>query len=461
MIRTTKRRTRSDGWVNYLTGLGVAERDKAEGAAFYPIGQIPDVVLTSLFREDYLCRLVVTKIVQECFRTPYRFTHEDKALDLSAFEKAWKGIVNARDYSGPDLQLARAWIAARLYGGGALWVGADDGQRADMPLALDRVKRVTFYRPMDRRELFPSAEIDEDPASPGFGEPIWCDYVPRSRSGVQWRIHSSRLIILPGRELPQSDRSTQSYWDDSVLGDLYETIRAYGTAWQNIGHLLQDMAQGILTIKGLISMITAKNKDLLVARMETLDTTRSNVRALVLDKDNEDFRREVTSLAGLSDVILRLNERVASAAEMPLTVLFGVSPAGLNATGESDLRLHYDRVTIGRETCLTPRLLRMAAPLAASMGIDWRGFAVAWDPPWGMTQKESAEYRKIVADTDAAYIAAEVFTPEAVAAARTKGPGGSWSDGAPEAPPADVPDPFGATAGAPAESPPAPNVGPA
>lgn len=443
MIR--RKRTRADGWVNYLTGIGTEERDKSQASTFEATfaGKIDDFTLEALYREDYLCRLIVSRLPEECFRTGFRFKHES-GEDLAPLRKAWRNIVVGRDYAGPTVQAIRAWRWARLFGGAAVWVGADDSPEAQaFPLDLTKVKSVRFFRVLDRRSLVsdPGSVDTENPGNPLFNEPSKYIYTPPS-GGKAWTIHASRLVFWPGHETPQRERASSDYWDTSVLADVYPVIRSYGTVWAGIENILQDNAQGVLQIKNLIAMITAKDRAQLKARLETLDMTRSNVRAMVLDKDNEDFRREVTNLAGMSDLIIRINERLSSAAEMPLTVLFGISPAGLNATGESDLRLFYDKLETKRETTITPRLLRMAAPVAASVGIDPAGLSIEWDSAWSMTKAEAAAYRKTVAETDAIYIGSEVFTAEDVAKARSVD--GAWSDAPPEplADPSPI-DPYG------------------
>lgn len=45
---------------------------------------------------------------------------------------------------------------------------------------------------------------------------------------------------------------------------------------------------------------------------------------------------------------------IAGACEIPVTKLFGRSPAGMNATGESDLSNYYDMIEERKETMLRP-----------------------------------------------------------------------------------------------------------
>jgi phage-related protein (TIGR01555 family) len=110
---------------------------------------------------------------------------------------------------------------------------------------------------------------------------------------------------------------------------------------------------------------------------------------------------------------------------MPLTRLMGVSPGGLTATGESDLSWWYGQVDVYRELELKPKIMAFLRVLARSLGIVLDGLDVTFPPLWSMSDKEQAELRKIVADTDAVYISQGVLLPEEVALSRFGS--GTWS----------------------------------
>ena len=57
---------------------------------------------------------------------------------------------------------------------------------------------------------------------------------------------------------------------------------------------------------------------------------------------------------------------IAGAAEIPVTKLFGRSPAGMNATGESDLRNYYDTVRQWQEAVLRPVLEKLLPVMCMS-----------------------------------------------------------------------------------------------
>ena len=57
---------------------------------------------------------------------------------------------------------------------------------------------------------------------------------------------------------------------------------------------------------------------------------------------------------------------VAGAARIPVTKLFGRSPAGMNATGESDMRNYYDYIDGLRENEFRPIIERILPVMAMS-----------------------------------------------------------------------------------------------
>ncbi|NIR95684.1 MAG: DUF1073 domain-containing protein, partial [Gammaproteobacteria bacterium] len=95
---------------------------------------------------------------------------------------------------------------------------------------------------------------------------------------------------------------------------------------------------------------------LIQARMQLLDMSRSDVRAVVLDAEGEEFSRQNFNWAGIKDPFTIMMLRLSSAARIPVTVLMGQSPAGMDATGESDIRWFYDQTEAHREKYFEPKL---------------------------------------------------------------------------------------------------------
>jgi hypothetical protein len=93
---------------------------------------------------------------------------------------------------------------------------------------------------------------------------------------------------------------------------------------------------------------------------------------------------------------------VAGAAEMPATVLFGRSPAGLNATGESDLDTWLAVVGAWQTSTYGPPVTQVVQLVARTQGAqDPDGWGVVWPNLEPLSLKATAELEKIHAETDA------------------------------------------------------------
>lgn len=401
---------RSDGWENILTGLGTA-RDKTTYGQFGLLGRIPDNELQNMFNCGWLARKVVSYRAKEVFREG--FCVEDGDVE--------KYIKSAQICT----KLQKAMTFSRLYGGGLLIGGLDDGQPQDAPLSYDSLQELRYLTFLDRRYCTVHAYYT-DPNSPKYLTPMtYSINPPQGVGGVI--VHETRCIRFGGAETDDQTSLQIGGWDYSVLQSTYEVIRAFETAWQSVNVLISDASQSVFKIKGLINALASPGGiDTMNTRMQLIDLSRSVARAIVLDADhNEDFHRDTTSFGGLPELLDRGMMLVAGAADTPVSILFGRSAAGMNATGESDFRIFYDSVKSEQETHITPIvnvLLTWAtsAKKGPTNGVPYEG-GVKWKSLWQPEASVVATTEKTFADRDVAYINAGVWTPEEVAFARKEG----------------------------------------
>jgi uncharacterized protein len=118
--------------------------------------------------------------------------------------------------------------------------------------------------------------------------------------------------------------------------------------------------------------------------------------------------------------------KISAATGYPMTLLFGMSPAGLSATGESDIRLYYDKVADQQKRALLPALRRLVslifrAKKGPTNGKEPENWTIRFRPLWQLDDVQQATARKMQADADCEYVNASVLTPEEVAASRFGG----------------------------------------
>jgi phage-related protein (TIGR01555 family) len=315
------------------------------------------------------------------------------------------------------------------YGGSAGLIGAND-YTTDLrqPLDLRKVKSLDYITPLEGRELIPLYYYN-DPRAPKFGQPAIYQLVPFTVGAPVdpetyhpriTQIHESRLLVFPGRRVSRRIMSSGTFgWGDSVLTRVIRALRAYDTGNQNAEVLLQDFAQAVYKVKGLADRIALDPNNALMESVMSIEIGRSICRAIVVDSE-EEFERKSTSLAGYADLLQMLAQNLAAAAEHPLTILFGTSPAGLNATGASDIRWFYDRVATNQYMRVAPALMRIVEILIATMGEDPEEtpHSVLFKPLWQPTEKEVAEAHYTQAQADAVYLDRDVVSPEEIALSR-------------------------------------------
>jgi uncharacterized protein len=186
---------------------------------------------------------------------------------------------------------------------------------------------------------------ETDANSKRFGLPLILRVTGQHpRNGL--RFHISRSIVCEGasRALPTTADAIRRPWL-SVLQAVHETLRDYDVSWGSISNLLEEASVGVMKLQGLCKMLASKDQSVAQARMQTMASSKSMIRTLFLDADgNESFERTEVSFAALPQLMQQINLRMAGGADLPATKLFGQEPAGMNATGESDIRQFYDSV---------------------------------------------------------------------------------------------------------------------
>lgn len=377
---------------------------------------------------------------------------------------------------------AEALQYERAYGGAGILIGVKEvGVAKPKPLRLDaataRIMHCDEIGSNDRRNL--SAPIDEekiqsvnhltafrggwdgeliawryynDPREANYGKPeiymLRNLGVPVSAPGVPGElgqpappstyaslisfVHESRLLIFPGQAVGRRERVQMRGWGDSIFTRIDEVLSQYGTTWGSLTNLMTDWSQGVLKIKGLAQLIAAqgnKTGGLLANRLLGLNLSKSVAKTLLIDSE-EEFSREVAPLTGIADILQQFALRLAAAADMPVTLLMGQAPAGLNATGASDVRFFYDRIRAKQRKRLAPNVralarLMLLAKDGPTKGVEPDRWAVVMNPLWQPTDSEQADVLLKVAQRDQIEIAAGVVTPEEVAASRHGG--SEWS----------------------------------
>jgi phage-related protein (TIGR01555 family) len=408
---------RMDTWQNLVTGVGRALGRTS--FSFLRDARMDDQTLEDIFHGDSFGARVVDTIPEHALRQGFRLRLGDPGLETDVLERL--------EHLGASEKLSEAWTWGRLYGGGVVWVGADDGRDPAEPLDPRAIKSVHFLTVFDKRELQPESYYS-DGLSPHYGE---ADVYRFTRAGgagsARGLVHASRLLRFDGVVTSRRRRQEQQGWGSSELQRVYDKLVKFNGAYESVSVLLHDASQGVLKLRDLHELMAADLTDKVKERLALMDTARSSARSILLG-DGEDFSRVEVSFTGIPDTLDRFLVLLAGASGIPVTILMGQAPAGLNATGDSDIRSFYDRVKGQQTRVLAPRLARLVRMLCLSRDVAGKlpeRAAVIFPSLYQLTPGEEADLRNKQANTDATYIDKQVVTPEEIATSRF--PAEGWS----------------------------------
>lgn len=378
----------TDSLQNLVSRLGT-ERDKAAGNT-YIMPTLTDQELLNAYRGAWLPRKIVDIPAFDSVRA-----WRNWQADADQIEK----IEAEEQRLGYQAKVHEARIKARLWGGAAIFIGTGD---ADLTTELDvtkiKVGGIKYMTVLSRRQL-KADELIKDVQSPWFGWPQ--TFTMTNGDQAELRIHPSRLIVFRGAPMPDIELvgAGDLWWGDPVLAAVMDACKQADATAANIASLVYEAKIDIIRIPNFMTNIGIKDYESKVLSRFTLAATAKGINGtLILDKE-EEYESKTTSFANLPDVLDRFLQIVSGAADIPATRLLGQSPAGMNATGESDLRNYYDRLTSMQRLEMSPAMYTAdEALIFSALGSRPDDIYYEWAPLWEMSEKEAADVFKTKAD---------------------------------------------------------------
>lgn len=421
------------GWSNPVTGFGTS-RDKSTHNRYTGGCVLGEEELSLLYHGDDLAALVVDIVPDEMLREGFSLDAGDPDVNADLAEQV--------EALGMVEKLADAIRWGRLYGGGALLLGADDGRSAATPLIPERAQALSYLYVFDKRYLYPLTWY-RTAGHPKLGMPE--TYMVTATGSYAENpvsiVHESRLVLFGGATTGLREAQSNNSWDLSVLQRVAKVLGDFNIGWSAAAVLLQDGNQAVFKMAGLADAIAAGQGDALKKRLTAIDEARSVINAVVVDaggnaedQTEESFERQVFPMTGVPETLDRFCLRFAAAARIPVTLLMGQSPAGMNATGQSDFQGFYNRLGGQQKLRLAPKIQRIARVMLATKMFAGRvkraadgkplAVTVSFPPLWTEAPLTQAQTRKTLLEGDAIGVVNGILVPAEVAKARFTSPKG-------------------------------------
>jgi len=413
MMEKIKKAVNADGWVNLLSSLGGGKDRTSNTTHSSGVGSmLGQTDFEEIYRYNGFGKKVVDIPAHEMTRQWVSFENDTDNLSEKALES-----LSAKKHMQDTIR----W--GNLYGGAICIMGIDDGGSLEQPVNESGIRKVAWLRPYDRYQVqWTTSDINDDPESEYFGE-VEVYTVNAYTTGTSFRVHASRVLRYDGATIPERSRANNLGWGASVLQAIYDELRHHGIISQSVVSIVEDFVQTTLTMENLTNLISSKDGENIVKkRLEIIDLSRSVNNMILLDKD-ELFSKQSSSVAGISDIMHNFMLYLSGVTGIPVTKLFGQAPAGLNATGESDIRNFYDHIKSQQEEVLLPMLKKLHRYIMLSRDMGFKGkidddIVIEFNPLWQMNAQEDAAWKKTIAETDKIYLDTGVVSAAEIAASR-------------------------------------------
>ena len=377
-----------DAFSNPLFRLGYGSQSPLE-ATEYPLTRMTDnyALLNSLYRDNWVVQNVVGIIPDDMTKKWFAPAGAVGPEHLKELERVQR-VTALRERVNEGLR----W--GRLYGGaaGLIMIRGQEGMLGQ-PLELESIYPGTFQGLyiLDRWQgVVPGMELVFE-----GGEPVPAYYsITDARGNTVAKVHHSRLVRFTGRDLPFLERVAELYWGESEVEALYNDVVKHDNVAANMAALTFRANVDTMEVQNLdqlFSVTSGEQQRRFWNVMQAQSVMKSNFGMQVVNRGDQIKNTQYT-FTGLQEVYDSMCLDLSGASRIPVTKLFGRSPAGMNATGESDLRNYYDYVDTLREAKLRPILEKLLPVLAMSAwGAVPDGLDITFPPLWTPTAAEVAE----------------------------------------------------------------------
>lgn len=380
-----------DSFNNFMAAVGInqpASNQSAAGRYGQDFISRQRATLDAVYRTSWICGVAVDAVAEDCTKRGIEVISSADPMQVDGLHSAW------RDMHLWD-QICDVIKWGRLYGG-AVGVLLLEGQNVSTPLRWETVGAGAFkgIYPLDRWTAQPVQDWPVREYGPDLGKPMYYDVISDTNHvlGGQ-RIHYSRVVRVDGVDLPYYQRFSENLWGQSILERLWDRLLAFDSTTQGAAQLVYKAHLRTVSIDGLREIIAAGGpaRAGLTAQIDFMRLMQSNEGITLMDSKDK-FEAHSYTFSGLDTILLQFGQQLSGALQIPLVRLFGQSPAGLNSTGDADMRNYYDGIMQQQER-------RLRSPLSNLLHITWRslygtdlppGTNFNFHPLWVMSDEQKA-----------------------------------------------------------------------
>lgn len=379
---------------------------------------IPDYDLAEKYQYNGLFSKIIDRPAEEALKHGMEYNVSD--ADLREF------LDDALDRLDWEEKAVTAIRWARLFGGSIIVMLLDDGGGLEEPVNWQDVRSVEELRVYER------AIVQPDPDTYRTGKAEYFDV--SSTYGGTFRVHRSRCLVFKNGSLPEYGAAQQYYyWGLPEYIRIHKDLSRALKTHTNAANMIEKSVQPVYKQRGLQSMLAGPNGDEMeLKRLQVLDASRGIMNTIAVDMEGEDYDFKTFQMTGTKEILESTCNLLSAVTCIPQTILFGRSPAGENATGESDLENYYNFVE-GIQKRMLKKNIRTLIKAIVQAGVydgsieNPGNIKPTFKPLWSLSETEKAtveltkaQRAQVAAQTAQLYIDMQAIQPEEVRQALAK-----------------------------------------
>ena len=397
--RATKTASAADSFQNFALALGMGTGNALSGSGygFNPITRVRTLV-EWIYRGTWIGGVAVDLRAEDMTRAGIEINTTMSPDDVATLQAGlsrrgvWRGV---RD--------TKKW--ASLYGG-ALGVILIEGADMSQPLRLETIGRNTFrgMAVVDRWMVDPTLSAGGlvEALGPDLGKPKFYNVRTDAAMLPGNKIHHSRCLRLLGDEMPYWQSVMENMWGTSVYERIYDRLVAFDSATSGAAQTVYKSYVRTYKINKLREIVTGGGAAYqgLLRYVDMMARFQGIEGVTLIDGADELVIATPSIQSGVSEALVQFGQQLCGALKIPAVRLFGMSPSGLNSTGDSDWRNYYDGILQDQETDLRMFVDLVVRIQARSDGLELpANFGFKFTPLWQMTAQQKAEVADSKTDT--------------------------------------------------------------
>lgn len=379
---------------------------------------VPDYDLAEKYQYNGLFSKIIDRPAEEALKHGMEYNVSD--ADLREF------LDDALDRLDWEEKAVTAIRWARLFGGSIIVMLLDDGGGLEEPVNWQDVRSVEELRVYER------AIVQPDPDTYRTGKAEYFDV--SSTYGGTFRVHRSRCLVFKNGSLPEYGAAQQYYyWGLPEYIRIHKDLSRALKTHTNAANMIEKSVQPVYKQRGLQSMLAGPNGDEMeLKRLQVLDASRGMMNTIAVDMEGEDYDFKTFQMTGTKEILESTCNLLSAVTCIPQTILFGRSPAGENATGESDLENYYNFVE-GIQKRMLKKNIRTLIKAIVQAGVydgsieNPGNIKPTFKPLWSLSETEKAtveltkaQRAQVAAQTAQLYIDMQAIQPDEVRQALAK-----------------------------------------